>query len=159
MSEIPFTILGIDPGKTTGACLIKPDFETKKWEMLIADNIRYGDFHKWLAAWNEMDSPWQVGAVALENFILRPAAKQGVKYNRIPWEQMWLRLETSELIGAVKFRCSQLKIPCVMQEPSIKPVGYKLAGLEYVKGEHKLHTHMKDSTAHAVYLMHRGYKK
>lgn len=158
MSELPFTILGIDPGKTTGAVLIQPNEDGKRYEVLIADNIRQVDFHKWVNSWNQVDSPWQIGVVACENFILRPKSKQG-KYDRIPWEQMWLKLETSELIGSVKFRCHQLKLPLAMQEPSIKPTGYGHAGLEYKKGQHTLHTHLTDATAHAVYLMRTGLRR
>lgn len=150
-------VLGVDPGGTTGACLVGYDPKTKQTHGKILDEIAESDFLKWVDSWHKPDSPWTPGIVACEDFILRPAQYQGKE--RIAFESQWTELPVAKQIGAIQLKCFQLGIRCIMQQPSIKPVGYANAGLNYKKGSRREGIHMQDAAAHAYYLIKNGTKQ
>lgn len=137
-------ILGIDPGDKTGAVLL----DSEGPSVLRVETIEAKNFNSWLDTWNQTDSPWLVDIVAIEDFIARPSFTDG----------RWTELPVAKLIGRVEFRCHQLKIRCVVQQPSIKPVGYRFAGLAYPPKKNPM-IHVLDATAHAYFLLRNGYKK
>lgn len=150
-------ILGVDPGKTTGAVLLEYDPKTcAVIRSIIMDEIKEDHYLKWVNSWNEPGSPWQVNSVVCEDFILRPKQYQGKA--RIEFENQWTELPVAKQIGVVELRCYQLGVRLYMQQPSIKPVGYANAGMKYVKGSKSEGVHLRDATAHIYYLIKNGVK-
>ena len=127
-------ILGVDPGKTTGLALIE-----------IVDrvpHIRWMDESRDVTGLDYKDKIQLVDVVVMENFLVRPnKAKRGA----FDWSDM----VAPRVIGAVTSLAAQFDTKLVIQEPSIKPVGYGYSNLNYVKG--KQGQHVSDAVAHAVY--------
>lgn len=68
------------------------------------------------------------------------------------------RLEVVRVIGAVEFYAYIKRIPIVHQPNTIKPIGYKWAGLS--KAGSKKDSHERDAYVHGVYfLQKRGLRK
>jgi hypothetical protein len=128
-------LIGIDPGKTTGwSCIsiedktISPGLfgETKDMTLVEIQPIL-----------NEVD------IVVYEDWLTRPKHLQRGAFD---WDPMY----TPRVIGSLKTLCELLgKKPMIVQQPSIKPVGYGFANMKYVAG--KKGTHWQDALAHVVY--------
>lgn len=82
-------------------------------------------------------------------------------YRLYPWkakEQSWSGFETVRIIGAVEYYAYLHNAKVVLQEPSIKGIGYKWAGLTKPKN-HAL-SHETDAYVHGVYyLQSNGIRK
>ncbi len=137
-------VLGIDPGDTTGAFLLeatpgesKPPYAMCRMEMIPLDR-----FLDWV---DLLDSElWRCDWMVIEDFIARPEFSGG----------LWQELPTAKQIGALIYRARQLGVKVVLQQPSIKPKGYLLMNMRYVKGAKNMHIH--DAAAHATYFVHEG---
>lgn len=77
--------------------------------------------------------------VVIEDFVFRPGFKEG----------KWKTTEVSKLIGVTRLAAKMHNCEYIEQAPAIKPVGYGMAGMKYVKG--KRGTHRQDAVAHGVY--------
>ena len=123
-------ILGIDPGKTSGWALLEDALPLKMGEW------KETEFATELHSLCKAESP---DVLVIEDFVFRPGFKEG----------KWKTTEVSKLIGEARTIAKIEQIEYVEQAPAIKPVGYGMAGLKYVKG--KRGTHMQDAIAHATY--------
>lgn len=138
----PKTLLAIDPGGTVGWA--KLNIET-------AMPIEFGEekietewgFEQWL-------NPHLPDAIVVEDYFIRPASMQRSKY-----AHSWDKGVALRQIGAVKYHCYQFDIPFALQQPSQKPMGYKIMGKEYVKG--KAGQHKFDAIAHGVLYIAKVY--
>lgn len=134
-------ILGIDPGKTTGWGLVTfgedghhtaIKFGTSKDPNLL----------------DILDLILEADHIVYENFFVRPnQARRG----SFDWDPM----VTPQVIGALKLLCHQHGKPISEQSPSVKPVGYGFASLNYKKG--KKGTHEFDALAHAFYCAVKNF--
>lgn len=61
----------------------------------------------------------------------------------------WSEQIEARIIGIVMHEAWLRDIEFVLQQPSIKPIGYGNAGLKYIPG--KKGTHMQDAVAHGSY--------
>ncbi len=137
-------ILGIDPGDTTGAMLIEVDPKNRKppFPHLRMENVPLTNFFEWV---DYLDSEvWRADIWVIEDFIARPSFSQGV----------FQELPTAKQIGALLYRAHLLGVRVVLQQPSIKPTGYKLMNVKYIKGAKG--RHMLDAGSHAVYFAVNG---
>lgn len=123
-------LIAFDPGGTTGWCVME---NTKRMPLQIGE-LKNKDFYSGI---KKLITP-ELDLVVVEDFIIRP--EYGTK---------WRKPDTPNKIGAIRLVCTELGIPEVLQQPSIKPVGYGWAGLVYVKG--KKGTHIEDAIAHGTY--------
>lgn len=77
-------------------------------------------------------------------------------YRLYPWkakEQSWSGFETVRIIGAVEYYAYLHNATMVLQEPSIKAIGYRWAGLTKPKN-HDL-SHETDAYVHGVYYLQK----
>jgi hypothetical protein len=118
--------LGLDPGVTSGYAM--------------SDNtgrlLDYGQLGK-----NELFDFLQdirPYVIVVENFKIRP----GHNFN-------WNGMEVIRVIGAIEYRAHELGVPLVFQEPSVKSVGYKWAGMPPPKSHAQ--SHQTDAWAHLVF--------
>lgn len=129
-------ILGIDPGKTTGLAVLLINEETKKatldkaWTSSDVTAIDYNDDLK-LADF-----------IVVEDFKVRPNKAKGGSFD-------WSPMETPKIIGSIQTLAALLGKKVVLQQPTIKPMGYGFAHILYQKG--KPGTHIQDAAAHAMY--------
>lgn len=120
-----------------------------KLTLIDAGEISTAKYFEWLDSWAdkalqlEKDENERI-FVVIEDFIKRPD-----KGNND-----WLELPVPKQIGAAQYRAYQLGWRSILQQPSNKPIGYKLAELVYTKG--KAGTHTSDAIAHAVYFLRTG---
>ena len=78
-------------------------------------------------------------------------------YRLYPWkskEQSWSPFETVRVIGAVEYHGYLHQARIVLQEPGIKAIGYKWAGLTKPKN-HAL-SHETDAYVHGVYYLQKA---
>src|SRR4051812_23211924 len=117
--------LGLDPGVTTGYAMsddsgILIDYGQLKKDELF-DFLQ--DLHPTI--------------IVVENFKIRP----GHNFN-------WNGMEVIRVIGAIEYRAHELGARLVFQEPSVKSVGYKWAGMPTPKSHSQ--SHQTDAWAHLV---------
>lgn len=73
-----------------------------------------------------------------------------------PWkstEQAWSQLDTVRIIGAIEMFAYDNKLELVLQDPSVKTIAYKYAGMEVPKK--KSLTHETDAYVHGVYYLQK----
>lgn len=78
-------------------------------------------------------------------------------YKLYPWKamsQVWDSLETVRLIGAVQFWADLHEFPVHLQEPNVKGIAYKWAGISVPKN-HAL-SHETDAFVHGVYFLQKA---
>jgi len=80
----------------------------------------------------------------VENFRIRPEKAQSFS---------WDGMKVIRIIGAIEFAAYKLGCEYILQEPSVKPIGYKWAGLSVPK-DHSM-SHQTDAWAHLVYYNHK----
>lgn len=137
----------LDPGRTTGYA----DFED-------GEPIQMGEFTVAIKDWEAL-MDWlyvrqinKIDVLVVENYRNRPVAMTQGHANT------WSENLESQIIGFCRCYCMEWGIEMILQDASIKPVGYGYAGLKYVKG--KAGQHMNDALAHASYwYMNEGSKR
>jgi len=129
-------ILGVDPGKTTGWCRLYEDGTTKRGETK-GNELTFQLLHNLLSDDEEY-------TVVVENYAVRPVSN---KYRS--FDHSWDRLDTVRIIGGFEYACQIHSVPYILQEPTIKPVGYGYAGLDYKPNSKHKEVHMDDAEAHA----------
>jgi len=134
-------ILGIDPGKHTGLGMIE----------VIEDKIHLRTMRESLdvTCTDYLDLLGQADVIVVEDFLLRPTKAREGAFD-------WNNMVAPRVIGAITAQLAGLKKPLVLQQPSIKPVGYAWSNQRYVKG--KKGQHIPDALAHAVYYAVRTLK-
>lgn len=128
-------ILGIDPGGTTGLALLS--IENKKATLVEASESKDVSAieYNWLLS--------KADHIIVEDFKVRPAKAKKGDFN-------WSSMETPKIIGSIQTLVKLLEKEVVLQQPSIKPMGYGYAHLKYVPGKKGLH--IQDAAAHAMFF-------
>lgn len=134
-------VLGIDPGKTTGLGLI--EVEGKDIALKTMRESRDETCLDYLDLLRLTD------VIVVENFLIRPDKARRGSFD-------WDNMVAPRVIGAITAQAQNLGKKIVLQEPSIKPVGYGWSNQRYVKG--KKGQHIPDALAHAVYYAVRILK-
>lgn len=123
-------LVAFDPGLTTGWALFEEGQVSKvgesKWEDELFTLFKFEYIQT-------------ADLFIVEDFLLQKERNQ-----------RWTRLETPQVIGAIKLRAHQLGVPVVMQQPSIKPVAFKWMETEKPKGHAP---HYLDAVAHGNYYL------
>lgn len=123
-------ILGLDPGKTTGWALLENSTPLKIGEW------KESEFEEELIKLTDEED---IDVLVIEDFVFRPGFKEG----------KWKTTEVPKLIGCARVVARIKNIEFVEQAPAIKPIGYGMAKLKYVKGKRGMHKF--DAVAHATY--------
>lgn len=129
-------LTAIDPGGTTGYA-----------RFFHGDPVAFGTLafgpELWEFIAHEITDIWVV-----EDYKIRPATLA-------KFDHGWNSGETLQVIGAIKYHCHKKGLPePVLQQPNIKPIGYRLMGKEYVKGKGGMHVY--DALAHGRYWFHKN---
>ena len=136
------SILTFDPGESTGWCL--RDSDGRVWGGTLPKD------HKKVAHTIEATMPH---IVVIERFNLYPQMAKSL---------VWNSFYPCEVIGVIKYVCTELNIPIVEQAPSVKKYfgGFK-SDWEQVKQTpgFKLTEHVKDAYQHLKYFERNGLKK
>jgi hypothetical protein len=138
--------LGIDPGRTTGMCWCSQ--RGKQFVIHDFANIPWNDFMGWTNSWKDKAFGLMIGSgereglnervvVVCEDFILRKAAN-------------WTPTPVTKQIGVCYKTAYDLGWHFSLQQPMIKPAGYKLGKIPLPE------THWKDALAHVVFAIHHG---
>jgi len=137
-------ILGVDPGGTTGFCLVESEAIGRPTghRIIAVGEILSNDFFYWLQQWDSQE----LTHVVCEDWIQRPDMASG----------RWTPQSVAKQVGAISYRAFDLNCLYIELQPSDKPTGYKAAGLRYIKG--KRGTHIEDATAHALFVAKLGFK-
>lgn len=122
-------IHSFDPGATTGVAVGDNMGNLKELHTLVGLDL----------------FDYLIGLQVADRFIIESFKIRPNKASSFIWSDMTV----IQYIGAIAYRAYELKIPCVMQEPSIKPMGYRWAGIEVPK-THSL-SHETDAYAHLCY--------
>jgi predicted RNase H-like nuclease (RuvC/YqgF family) len=130
-------LIGVDPGKTTGwACI---SIEDKTISLGLFGETKDMTLVELQPQLEEAD------VIVYEDWLTRPKHLQRDAFD---WDPMY----APRVIGSLKTLCRILgKTEVVVQQPSIKPVGYGFANLQYKAG--KKGTHWQDALAHATYYV------
>lgn len=135
-------LVAFDPGKTTGMAVIEDS------QPILAGDLKWEtpQFQDELKRLEEI----QLELVVIENYRIRPPSAQKERAKK--FDQYWSDITPAQVIGALKFWAAINGLPVVMQEPSIKPIAYRLINYNQTKS----HTpHFIDATAHGVYWFHK----
>lgn len=134
-------ILAVDPGDTSG------------WVRLntLDRSFRIGMWHGELEPGKEVNKQ-PPNIIVCENYLIRPPHMTRGKQ----WTHNWNKGSTMRIIGSLQTVAGLHDCQFELQEPSIKPVGYGWAGLNYVKG--KQGTHIQDAAAHLAFFLHKKLK-
>ena len=132
--------LGIDPGKTTGITWCSQ--RDKQFVIHDFANIEWPDFMNWTRSW---DSKFydltglsdEKIIVVCEDFILRKSAG-------------WTPTPVDKQIGVLYKAAFDLGWHFALQQPMVKPAGYRLGKIPQPAN------HWKDALAHVVYAIHHG---
>lgn len=129
-------ILGVDPGKHSGVAMLEiKNKRAKLTEAYVELNVGSEKFRSLIE---------QATYVVVEDFKVRPGkARQGA----FDWDQM----ETPKIIGKIELLADELGKKIILQQPSVKPVGYGYAGMKYVPGKSGMHVF--DAAAHALFYL------
>lgn len=144
LPDVLFSVMGLDPGKTTGFAIAQVNLTKKNYKWVEVGEVPIQEFSPWLS--NHKYLSW----ITVEDFTLRPGKKTEFL------NQGWTNLETAKLVGRVEQFCFENVIKCRVPQPAEKPFGYKLAGIPYVPG--KKGTHKWDAMAHCCNLIRRVWK-
>lgn len=127
-------ILGIDPGHTTGFCVLTIDKKIPKLS-------KVGECKD--PTLEELEDEFKLcDVVVMEDFLIDPRKSQAGAFDRS-------RMVTIQVIGSAKTlaRINQKKV--VLQLNNVKPPGYGFANLKYRKGAKGVH--IQDAIAHSMY--------
>ena len=131
-------ILAVDPGATTGWA----QFSSYEEKPIRVGEVRKEVIYGWLEEFKGAVDIWVV-----EDYIIRPPkAQKG-------FEHFWDKGHTLRLIGSMEYRAYIDNCKFILQQPSIKPMAYKMMGQEYKKGKQKMH--IPDAIAHGVHFIRK----
>lgn len=128
-------ILGLDPGHSTGYCVLQIDNKIPK--LIRTGTCKDQTLQELEDCFKEVDY------IVCEDFLINKAkAEQGAFNNS--------RLQTVQVIGAIQLLARLNHREVVLQQNNIKPMGYGYAKLPYKKGAKGVHVF--DAVAHAFYF-------
>lgn len=139
-SPLPYRLIALDPGKTTGFAIFEDDKPCNFGTMTTKE---YFDF----IATAEADY------FVVEDYVIRTQKFGGFDHN-------FDKGIALQLIGAAKLRAYQLGATINLQPPSLKPGAYAQMGAQYQKGKRDMH-HM-DALAHGQWYINNklgGFKR
>lgn len=128
-------ILAIDPGDVSGYAILNMDGVLTDMGQLELSGLA-----KFLDSLTD-----DIKVIVVENFRIRP----GQNFS-------WSEMNTIQVIGAIKYRASQLNIKVVLQEPSSYTIGAKWNGTPIPK-DHSI-SHQVVAYAHGTYYSHKVLK-
>lgn len=132
-------ILGLDPGGTTGYGLIS--CKDNRATLYTAGSTRDQNL-------GEIQDLFEMADIVVcEDWKTRPKKAGSGAFD-------WNPMNTTRVIGAAETRSSILGKKFVLQQASIKPVGYGFANQKYTPGKKGMHT--QDAIAHAMYYAVRN---
>lgn len=128
-------ILGIDPGRTTGLALLS--INEKRATLVEAQESKdmTAIEYNWLLV--------KADYIICEDFKVRPMKARKGNFD-------WSDMETPRVLGSIRTLSKLLGKDVVLQQPTIKPMGYGFAHLHYIAGKKGLH--IEDAAAHAMYF-------
>ena len=129
--------VAIDPGISTGFATFKANGDLIRTGTLRNGKAELYPFLDLLESHHHLD-------VILEDYKL------------FPWKamaQVWDSLETVRFIGAIDRWASKMVYPVHLQDPQIKAIGYKWAGISVPKN-HDM-SHETDAFVHGVYYLQK----
>jgi hypothetical protein len=137
--------LSIDPGISTGYATFKAN-----GDLIRTGTLRDGktELYPFLET---LDSDMMV------DYLGRPLDIIVENYRLYPWKSMsqsWSSLETVRFIGAIDFWASRWDFPVHLQDPQVKGIAYKWAGLTVPKN-HDM-SHETDAFVHGVYFLQKA---
>lgn len=150
MLDHDFTVLGIDPGMTSGVAWVRYHADNpigKVWEFITPTEVREKEFNKWLQRESKL-----VDAVACEDFTIKPYVQK--------WKNTVTTAgttTTSKIIGRVEMMCFLRNIPLEMFQPHEKKLGYEMCGMGHMYDPTKKNMHRWDALAHARSYFRRVY--
>lgn len=140
-------IIGIDPGQTTGICIVQTDKEpVGGFHILVADDYEWED--RFGLAGLIKKSIKALSTVVIESFNLYPVAAKGQAAIRSSFPSV-------EMIGIVSYACHINEIELVRQPPSVRSrVTVLPEHKEALRGLH----HAVDAYKHVrYYLVHQAH--
>ena len=132
MAERTVCYLALDPGETTGYATFDAE-----GELITIGQFKQKDQTKELT---RLIDP-SLTAVICED------------YRNFAWKRQknWSNNQTSKNIGGIEMLCELRSVPLHFQQPNIKSIGYKWAGIEPPKN-HAV-SHGPDAYVHGVYWL------
>lgn len=138
--------LGVDPGRTTGFAWVS--YRSKQLILHDFGNLAWPKFMPWTQDWKSEAFKLMVGSndkaglnenviVVCEDFILRKSAD-------------WTPTPVTKQVGVCYGKAYDLGWTFVLQQPMIKPAGYKMSKYKGTP------THWSDAYAHVVYAINQG---
>jgi hypothetical protein len=128
---VPVELIAIDPGPSAG------------WAKFIDGVLKEINITKGMSEFFEYLRKTNADIYVVEEFRLNPKINQA-----------WNKLETSQMIGAVKFHAQGLGVKVVEQPANIKGPAYGLSGMKkFETGKKDMHT--VDAVAHGNYYLHK----
>lgn len=135
-------LLAIDPGLHLGWALFENGHSTGLGTVEGAIAI-----YNWIA----QQTP---SVFIIEDYKIRPA-----KVNR-GWDHRWDSIFPAKVIGAIEFHANAYNIPVILQQPAIKPVAARRAGLiDYDTKAKGKGVHQLDAYLHGMYYLHVTLKR
>lgn len=134
--------ISLDPGETTGWAI----FDGLDEKPVEVGETAASDFHSWITGFGHFSR------IVCEDYKIRPEGFGGKRGTHD-----WSAGTTLRLIGAVEYIAWYFSSPLILQQPSIKPMGYRMIGRPYVKG--KAGQHMWDAIAHGVYYLRKAHNE
>lgn len=133
MTNVKPSYLAIDPGHTIGFACFDAQGNIINYGQVNMDHFQR-DFDKLLHS-------------GLLHVIVEDYRNHG-------WTQQkrWGRNETSKIIGKIELLAEMRGVPLTLQANTVKPIGYKWAGLKEPPKNHDI-SHQFDAIAHGVYWL------
>jgi hypothetical protein len=145
--------LSLDPGVSTGYATFKADGNVIRTGTLRKGKEELYPFLRLLAL-----SKIEDFQNYLESTSVNPQLDIIVEnYRLYPWKSMsqsWSSLETVRFIGAIDFWATLHEYPVHLQDPQVKGIAYKWAGLTVPKN-HDM-SHETDAFVHGVYFLQKN---
>lgn len=139
--------LGFDPGKTSGIaiCELKDDGTFGGWQTVTQVPIQ--DIPAWFANFDREHKDDEIKVVVYERFVT---------YRQMAQRQVGSNQPASQVIGMIKFWCSQRGITPVEQPADVIGVGAKWSGLTQPKNHAQ--SHRIDAANHLFYWLVQNKK-
>lgn len=139
--------LGFDPGKTSGiaVCHLKDDGTFDGW--LTITQVKLPDIPDWFAKFDREHQDDTVEIVVYERFVT---------YRQMATRQVGSNQPASQVIGMIKFWCSQRKIKPVEQPADILGVAARWSG--YAQPKNHAESHRFDALNHLFYWLVQNEK-
>lgn len=137
-------ILGIDPGKDTGIAMFNIQ-DIPNWDIKVEPGITHLNEVKIDELYLYFENLKPPDIIVIEDYKIRTDKKnKGFKHQ-------WASPFPLKIIGAVDYYCWLKEVNLIIQQPSIKTIGYNFAkniyGVEWKK------QHQFDAAAHVLYYI------